>query len=86
MTRRRRRPKRKALPLSLSGLIKAGGPEGLARRAPKEAATRAANAERKLWLGVLEDTLPGNTDLSMLAAIHGSYIRDSRNATTNGSR
>ena len=48
----RRRPRR--LPKTIGELIKAGGPETLARHAAAEAAEKVATLEREFWLGVLE--------------------------------
>jgi len=62
----------KSKPNTFEALVRAGGPEGFAR----EAAKQAAQAERQRWLKALErGPLP---DDAAMAALHAGYIRDLR--------
>ena len=62
----------KSKPNTFDSLVRAGGPEGFAR----EAAKQAAQAERQRWLKALErGPLPND---AAMAALHAGYIRDLR--------
>jgi hypothetical protein len=65
-------------PITLDGLIEAGGPETLVRHAAEEAAESAARIEREFWLGVLEGVVVDGDDDVITRSIHESYIRDLR--------
>jgi hypothetical protein len=60
------------LPKTFGALVRAGGPERLAR----EAAERAAQLERRFWLDVLESLKYVNDSIE--AAILAGYLRDLR--------
>jgi hypothetical protein len=74
--RRSRRRKHKALPLSFSALVKAGGPEAFVRREAKKMATAVAEGERILWLGRLERMRRPDDPTGL--AIYEGYVRDLR--------
>jgi hypothetical protein len=62
----------KSNPNTFEALVRAGGPEGFAR----EAAKQAAQAERQRWLKTLERG-PSPSDAAM-ASLYAEYIRDLR--------
>jgi len=64
-TRKHRHP-----PTTFDELVKAGGPEALARLA----AHLAAQEERRFWWDVLEKVRPNETWDAMSAAIHQGYV------------
>jgi hypothetical protein len=66
-------PRRVTLPLTLSDLIKAGGPETLARRA----AEKAGQEERRFWFNVLKNLEPIK-DGSTGSAIVMTWLRTLR--------
>jgi hypothetical protein len=60
------------LPETFEELVRAGGPEGMARAA----AERAANEERQFWLDILEGMKP--PDDAWVDMYRSTYIRDLR--------